>query len=125
MSINYYAGKASDGGKTLEVAYHFDVAADTWTNVAGKTLKECLLEDPGAEPTKSIVAGLDPVEQQKLDSRDLLEVVESAVYPDATFEPSQAARKNWIEARGRTLRSTLRRTLHERYWAWGFTGTVT
>lgn len=123
MGIDYYAGRANDDGNDLAVAYHFDVAADLWTNAAGKTLKQCLTEDPSAGPTKSIVVGLSQTEQGKLDTRDLLEVVEKADFHPVDLDIG--GRQAWVEARARTLQSTMRQTLHARYWAWGFAGTVT
>lgn len=123
MAINYYAGRANDDGDRIEIVYHFDIAADPWTNAAGKTLKECLVEDPAAGPTKSIVVGLPQVEQDKLDARDLLECVERTAFgPEVT---AMATRRAWVEGRARTMEGTLSQTLYSRYCVWGYAGTAT
>lgn len=115
---DWHGLRTSDNGRHITVAFHIDAPAfgGNGQNAAGKTLAECLTEDPSHSGT-SQVPGLAGQEVTDLANNTLIEVVEQIKLPRAGA--SNGRRAN-INARRSALVGELQATLRQRYQLWGF-----
>lgn len=104
----------------VQVAFHFTVPATS--NKAGKTYKQCLLED-SAEPNTTVLAdtNIDLTEKTAIENADVIERVDRVPF---NINHTDADKRAAIETRHTELATELQTTLTGRYEFWGFSADV-
>lgn len=121
---DYYVLRGAESGNTATVALHYNISALAWTNVAGKTLAECLTEDPTFRPGPSAVPWLDPATQALIDSIDIVEAVSTIEFTRDHLEQGNAGKQAAVESLWTSEQRRLLSRFQSVYWAWGYEGTV-